>query len=208
MEREEVSSPTVSTESTMLTSVIEAAEGRDVATCDIPNAFIQTEVEETDKSGNRIIMKIRGVLVDLLSRVVPEYREYVIEEGKGQVLYLRVKKAIYGMLESAMLFYKKLSGDLIKYGFEVNPYDPCVANKEINHAQLTVSWHVDDLKISHQNAEVVSDFVAWIKKMYGKIGEVKVKRGKVHDYLGMKLHYDVQGQVSIDMIDYVQNMLE
>jgi hypothetical protein len=138
MEREEVSSLMVSTESTMLTSVIEAVEGRDVATCDIPNAFIQTEVEETDKSGNRIILKIWGVLVDLLSRVVPEYQEYVIEEGKGQVLYLRVKKAIYGMLELAMLFFKKLSRDLIKYGFEVNPYDPCVANKEINQAQLTV----------------------------------------------------------------------
>jgi hypothetical protein len=52
MECKEVSSPTVSTESTMLTAVIEAAKGRDVATCDIPNAFIQTEVEEVDKDGN------------------------------------------------------------------------------------------------------------------------------------------------------------
>jgi Reverse transcriptase (RNA-dependent DNA polymerase) len=208
MEREEVSRPTVSTESTMLTAVIEAAEGRDVATCDIPNAFIQTEVEEADKDGNRIIMKICGVLVDLLKKVVPEYEACEIEEAKGKVLYLPVKKAIYGMLESALLFYKKLSGDLVGYGFNVNPHDPCVANKEINHAQLTVSWHVDDLKISHRDAKVVSYFVEWIKQMYGKISEVKVKRGKVHDYLGMKLHYDVQGQVSIDMIDYVQNMLE
>jgi hypothetical protein len=40
MEREEVSSPMVSTASTMLKSVIEAAEGRDVVTCDIPSAFI------------------------------------------------------------------------------------------------------------------------------------------------------------------------
>jgi L-asparaginase II len=40
MEREEVSSLTVSTKLTMLTSVIEVAEERDVATCDIPNAFI------------------------------------------------------------------------------------------------------------------------------------------------------------------------
>jgi hypothetical protein len=49
-------------------------------------------VEEIDKSGNRIIMKIWGVLVDLLSKVVPEYQEYVIDEGKGQVLYLQVKR--------------------------------------------------------------------------------------------------------------------
>jgi Reverse transcriptase (RNA-dependent DNA polymerase) len=132
----------------------------------------------------------------------------VIEEGSSKVLYLRVKKAIYGMLESALLFYKKLSGDLMKFGFQVNPYDPCVAKKLINQAQMTVSWHVDDLKISHRDERVVSDFISWIKQQYGKIGEVKVKRGKVHEYLGMKLHYGVEGHVSIDMIDYVKSILE
>jgi hypothetical protein len=111
MEREEVSSPTVSTESTMLTSVIEVAEERGVATCDIPNAFIQTEVQEVDKDGNRIIMKIHGVLVDLLMKVVPEYEEFVVQEGSVKVLYLHVKKAIYGILELVLLFYKKLSRD-------------------------------------------------------------------------------------------------
>jgi Reverse transcriptase (RNA-dependent DNA polymerase) len=143
-----------------------------------------------------------------LKKVVPECEAFEIEEAKGRVLYLCVKKAIYGMLESALLFCKRLSSNLIRYGFNVNPYDPCVANREINQAQLTVSWHVNDLKISHQDAKVFSDFVIWIKQKYSKIGEVKVKRGKVHDCLGMRFRYNVQGQVSIDMIDYVQNMLE
>ena len=44
MDREEVSSPTMTTEATILTSVIEAEERRDVATADIPNAFIQTDL--------------------------------------------------------------------------------------------------------------------------------------------------------------------
>jgi hypothetical protein len=46
MSREDVSSPTVSTKAMLLTAVIEAEEGREVATCNIPNAFIQTTVEE------------------------------------------------------------------------------------------------------------------------------------------------------------------
>ena len=41
----------------------------------------------------------------------------------------------------------------------------------------------------------------------GSIGEVKVTRGKVQDYLGMKLDYSVPGQVSINMVDYVESML-
>ena len=208
MSREDVSSPTVATESTMLTAVVEAQEGRDVATCDIPNAFVQTDVEKVDKHGNRTIMKIRGVLVDILCEIDPIYRDYVVMEGNQKVLYLHITKAIYGMLVSAMLFYKKLVKDLQNYGFVVNPYDPCVANKDVNGKQLTVSWHVDDLKSSHVDSKVNDSFIQWIKDTYGSIGEVKVTRGKIHEYLGMKLDYSVPGQVSIDMVDYVKSMVD
>ena len=44
--KEEVSSPTVSTEAVLLSCIIDAEEGRDVAVIDIPNAFIQTKVED------------------------------------------------------------------------------------------------------------------------------------------------------------------
>ena len=208
MSREDVSSPTVSTEATILTAVIEAEEGRDVATCDIPNAFIQTEMSEVDNEGNRTIMKIRGVLVDILCEMDPKYVEFVVTEGAQKVLYVHITKAIYGLLVSAMLFYKKLVNDLTKYGFEVNPYDPCVANKMVNGKQLTVSWHVDDLKCSHMDPNVVSDFMKWINDTYGAIGEVKVTRGKLHEYLGMKLDYIMKGQVSIDMVEHIKSMVE
>jgi hypothetical protein len=83
-------------------TVIEAEENREVATCDIPNAFIQAEVEEKDGKGNRTILKIRGVLVDLLCKISPSYAAFVQEERQDKVLYLHIKKAIYGMLESAL----------------------------------------------------------------------------------------------------------
>ena len=52
MEHDEVMSPTISTEGTLLTAVIEAQEGCDVATCDIPNELVQTHVEEKEIDGN------------------------------------------------------------------------------------------------------------------------------------------------------------
>ena len=58
-------------------------------------------------------------------------------------------KALYGMLESSLKFYEQLRKDLKNAGFKVNPYDPCVANKIANGTQMTVTWHVDDLKVSH-----------------------------------------------------------
>jgi hypothetical protein len=152
-------------------------------------------------------MKIRGVLVDILCEMDQTYQEFVVIEGSQKVLYMHIIKAIYGLLVSAMLFYKKLVTDLTGYGFEVNPYDPCVANKMVNGKQLTVSWHVDDLKISHQDSTVVDGFLHWITKTYGTIGEVKSTRGKIHEYLGMKLDYTMKGQVTIDMVQYIESML-
>ena len=66
---------------------------------------------------------------------------------------------------------------------------------------------MDDLKISHMDSKVVDDFVGWVQETYGSIGKVKVNRGKVHNYLGMKLNYTKPGQVSIDMKAYVWAMV-
>ena len=64
---------------------------------------------------------------------------------------------MYSMLVSAMLFYYKLTKALLSYGFELNPYDLCVANKMGNGEQLTFCWHVDNLKSSHIDPKV-NDF--------------------------------------------------
>ena len=44
-EKGDAASPTVSLESVLLTALIDAYENRDVATVDIPNAFVQTDME-------------------------------------------------------------------------------------------------------------------------------------------------------------------
>ena len=54
------------------------------------------------------------------------------------MLYVRFSKALYGILRATLLFYKRLRKDLENMGFELNPYDPCVANMMVNGAQCTV----------------------------------------------------------------------
>ena len=108
-----------------IAGVIEAHEERDTATCDIPGAFLHADNDET------VLMLLRGKLAELLVKVDPKlYRKYVITLRKGiLMLYVKLSKALYGMLRSALLFYKKLASELIKMGFEINPYNPCVAKK-------------------------------------------------------------------------------
>ncbi len=66
------------------------------------------------------------------------------------ILYVKLQKYLYGCLKRTLLFYKKLVSDLTSADFTVNPYDPCVANKRFNCKQMTVLWHVNNLKISHE----------------------------------------------------------
>ena len=72
--------------------------------------------------------------------IQPElYRKHVRYDSKGKaILYVKMNKAMYGMLESVLAFYKKLRKELEDCGFEVNPYYPCVANKMTNGLQHTV----------------------------------------------------------------------
>jgi hypothetical protein len=67
--KEEPSSPTVSTKAVLLTSIVDAHKGRDVAVIDISNAFIQTQV---DDAKDRVIICITGVIVDWLVKVAPK----------------------------------------------------------------------------------------------------------------------------------------
>ena len=38
---------------------------------------------------------------------------------------------LYGLLRSSILFDRELRENLEAYGFEINPYDPCVGNKMV-----------------------------------------------------------------------------
>ena len=52
-------------------------------------------------------------------------------------------------------------------GFVINPYNPCVANKMVNGSQMTVTWNVDDPKITHKDEEELTKFTSELNAIYG-----------------------------------------
>ncbi len=182
--KEDASAPTVSIEAVMLSATIDAMEERDVATVDIPGAFMQADIDEV------VHVKFEGEIAEMLVKLDPKlYRKYVKDENGKTVLYVELLKALYGTMKAALLFWKLLTKKLISWGFVINPYDWCVANKLIDGKQCTILWHVDDLKISHVNPEVNNGIIKLINDEFGKEAPITVTRGKVHDYLGMTLDY-------------------
>ena len=119
----------------IITSTIETHQGRAIAVADLPNAFLNAENNE------QTLMLLKGKLAELMVQIDPKlYRKYIITSSKGEpMLYVRLSKALFGLLQPALLFYCKLQSKLEDYDFTVNPYDPCVANKMINGKQMTVT---------------------------------------------------------------------
>jgi hypothetical protein len=212
--REDTASPTatlgsiLALEHILITGVIEAKEERDAMTCDIPNAFIQAYLPKKEPGTDRVVMKITGVLANMLININPEsYGPAVVLENRKKVIYFEVLKAIYSMLEAALLWYKTFRKDLKDNGFIFNPYDPCVANKKVQGSQQMIVFHVDNLKSSHKSKSLNNKFEKWLNSMYGKHGRDTVTRGQVHDYLWMESDYQKQGELKINMTKYVANML-
>ena len=200
----ETSSPTVCTESVFIGAAMDAKEGRDIGHVDIPGAFLQTDASDDT------IIKLQGVLVITLLKINPEWKKFVTYEGRKRTptIYSRAIKALYGTVDAAKLFFENLSSFLMEeLGFKRNPYDMCVLNKEINNSQCTIMFHVDDLKISHLQPKVVTGIIKSLNDRYGGIMPLTVSRGKLHDYLGMTFDYNVQGQVTVQMYQYIDEFL-
>ena len=55
---------------------------------------------------------------------------------------------------------------------------------------------------------MVDVIIASLKEEYGKVGEMTVRRGKIHDYLWITLDFSSIGSLVIDMEQYLDTVLE
>ena len=94
---------------------------RGMMTLDISNAYIQTSVS-VKKIRERIAMKARRLLVDWLVSINPiSYSHFVGSEHGSKTLYMVIQKAIYGMLEAGLFWYRKFQNDLQEERFHLQP---------------------------------------------------------------------------------------
>ena len=158
----------------------------------------------------RTIMKIQGVLVDMLVEIAPEvYKDFVnYNREKSKILYISMLKPLCGMMKVAILYYKQFIKDITKIDYAINPYESCIVNKMVNNEQHTSTSHVDDIKASHMNPKVNDEFEKQYENKYSSyiLGYVKVTRGKIYDYLEIILNYSNTRKLKIDIRDYIRSM--
>jgi len=197
--KEESAAPTCSNNALMLVLLQAAFEGRKIATADVGAAYLHADMD------NFVVIKLQGPIVDILCEMKPEYLKFVVLENGKKTLYMQLMKALYGCIKSALLWYDLFTGELREMGFELNPYDKCVANKMINGKQCTIAWWVDDNCLTHLS-DIVLDGI--IKRIERKFGKMTVTRGDKHTFLGMDLKFPGDGTLWINMKQHILGAIE
>ena len=72
--KEDTTSPTITAEALFLTCLTDAIENRHVVTCDVPGAFMHSDIDEL------VHLKLEGKIAELLVKVDPTYAEFVSKE--------------------------------------------------------------------------------------------------------------------------------
>ena len=196
--REQVTSPTMSNDSLMALLTVSAAERRKIISWDVEGAYLLADQDDF------VMVKFTGESVEVLCNVDNEYRQYVTMEKGKPVLYVQLLKALYGCLRSALLWYELYSTKLKTMGFELNPYDTCVANKIIDNKQCSIGYYVDDNIATHDSATVLEQVAKTVEE---EVGKITVTTGNEHNFLGMNIKFNTNGTVTIDMQEYVKETL-
>lgn len=75
----------------------------------------------------------------------------------------------------------------------------------IDGKQCTLCWYVDDNKLSHVDTKVVDSVLDIIKSHFGE--HLVISRGKVHNFLGMKITICEDKRIKIEMEDNIRETL-
>jgi Reverse transcriptase (RNA-dependent DNA polymerase). len=134
-------SPTAKIDSIMMELSIAVEKGRRIAKVDIGGAYLNAYVDE----GDEIHMELSRELTKVLLELFPELREFV--DDKSGKLIVQILKALYGLVQSAALWYSALTTFLKSLGFVANKIDNCVMNMRKGGRNMTIVLYVDDILI-------------------------------------------------------------
>ena len=192
----DISSPTVSLESIMMAIAIAAAERRHIATCDVTGAFLEAEMP----AGEDVFMSLDPAITGMIAGLSDSATRCV---GTNGCLVVKLKRALYGCVQSSKLWFDKLCHVLRDIGFVANPYDDCVFNKAVDGEQITVCFHVDDLLVTCRSDDVIKQFESDLKKRFS---EVTFTHGIEHSFLSMNITVG-DDTLSVSMQGYVDKIL-
>ena len=202
--------PTARAATHNLVMAIAAFEGRKIRVGDIPSAYLQAE--HVPSNGRPVHIVADRYVTSLIVKRMPEYGKFVRPNG---TMILRVKKAMYGLVESAWLWYKELEKQLVSIGYSVSLNDRGLFYKKVMKngkciASNIASVHVDDIiSAASPNSEgdkLASEFWGFLES---KWPGVKLQLGPNYKHLSWNIFQDPRtGEIKKSQRDYLLEVVK
>ena len=189
---ESLSSPTTSLTSLMIVGTLAARDGKTVVTADITGAYLNAMMPD------RQVMLIGKEISEILISMDENYKKFLRRNGDIPVV---LDRALYGCVQSALLWYNTMRQFMVELGFAVNPYDECV----FSMGMVTVVLYVDDLLIVSSDDLQLNSFLV---KLKNKFKEITVNHGTIHNYLGMVLDFSRKGVFRVSMDIFINKIVQ
>ena len=192
----DTSSPTAPTWGVYALASMAASRGYDTRVVDIKSAYLNAAMP----ADRAVFVRLQPEVSAMICKKDKNYVSYLEKDG---TIVVKLDRALYGCVESALLWYKNISQALEEYGMSKSNEEPCMFFNNLNGHRMWIAVHVDDLMVHAENA-VDGDYLCeFLRRKYGQI---KINQGKMLSYLGMNFEFD-EGAVEITMKNYVDSLL-
>lgn len=122
--------------------------------------------------------------------------------SEGKVF--RLKKAIYGLKQSARSWNSKADDQLISLGFIRSKYEPCIYFKKVDSKLIIVAVYVDDFFIFHNHTKEAEALRNKLKSAF-KLRDL----GEASNCLGLQIDRNRKtGEIKLSHKTYISNLLE
>lgn len=194
-------SPTGKIESVFTTLQVAITMGWFVRVIDVACAYLNAYLPEQEV----IYLKLGQAITKKLVELQPQHSSYMDKSG---CMITKLNKALYGLIQSAQLWYQNIRGTLKDMGFhELEETDKCTFVKmHANKPASIIVLYVDDLLMTASSEELLDQVE---KELIRKYGKLTVQRPPIIKYLGMRLVVDYENRcITLDNIKDMKEIIQ
>ena len=196
----DISSPTCKTETLFLLFALAAWKGWDLSCMDVPGAYLNTRLP----TSQRIPMIIGREETAVLILLQPSWAPFVNPDG---TLLVMVTGGLYGLPQSALLWYERLKLLMTDLGYVATSMDPACFVKYFDDGHISIAIvHVDDVAHFHTGA---GDQDALFLALSNAFTPPTLQQGPTGIFVGIEYSFDrIQKSVELTMLKYSNKLLE
>lgn len=191
-------SPTVAQETVMLGINYAASSDYNIDIFDVRAAFLEAPLERKD-----VFARINKVLAEPLLKMCPRLSCGKLPNGD---VVVRLKRALYGLKDAPISWYKTLMTSLKKLGFKRSRLDHCLFYKDTKKGPHMLLIHVDDI-LSTGPSKLMDEFRRGLKECFKEVTE-QINSDKFN-YLGLSCERNrARRTIALRQTKYIDSVLE